>query len=284
MAWTLRPCGPSSQGQFIALDGKALRGSFCRRLEKDAPAHGQRFYAWDHRLILGQLEGREQGKRDRMAASPSCWRMRCCTCGQKKAPSRLMPWAARRKSPARSWKPKETMCWRSKRTSRRCMARSRDALGRGDPWEQLPGVAARLPTRSHPRRSWAHRKPARCTGSAMTCKCWVKSGGGLAGAPAGGRGGKPPGGPWPNQHRTPLLPRASHRALDAQRTGEAMIRCHWGIENQVHWVLDVVFSEDQSRIRREKRLPRNFAHAARRMVLNKLRAYQEPSGKSTASA
>jgi predicted transposase YbfD/YdcC len=28
------------------------------------------------------------------------------------------------------------------------------------------------------------------------------------------------------------------------------VRTHWRIENQLHWVLDVVFDEDQSRIRR----------------------------------
>jgi hypothetical protein len=29
----------------------------------------------------------------------------------------------------------------------------------------------------------------------------------------------------------------------------ALVRGHWGIENQLHWSLDVTFNEDQSRIR-----------------------------------
>ena len=35
---------------------------------------------------------------------------------------------------------------------------------------------------------------------------------------------------------------------DATRFAHA-VRSHWGVENQLHWALDVVFGEDQSRAR-----------------------------------
>lgn len=38
------------------------------------------------------------------------------------------------------------------------------------------------------------------------------------------------------------------RPLTAPAFGAA-VRAHWGIENQVHWLLDLAFHEDQSRIR-----------------------------------
>jgi predicted transposase YbfD/YdcC len=38
----------------------------------------------------------------------------------------------------------------------------------------------------------------------------------------------------------------------------AIIRSHWGIENRVHWILDMSFGEDQSKIRKEN-APQNMA-------------------------
>jgi hypothetical protein len=45
----------------------------------------------------------------------------------------------------------------------------------------------------------------------------------------------------------------------------------------VHWVLDMIFQEDQSRIRAGHGAE-NFSRL-RRMVLNKLRAFEDPSGR-----
>ena len=36
------------------------------------------------------------------------------------------------------------------------------------------------------------------------------------------------------------------------------VRSHWGIENRLHWVLDVTFLEDDCRVRKDH-APHNFA-------------------------
>ena len=68
----------------------------------------------------------------------------------------------------------------------------------------------------------------------------------------------------------------SSLAIDAEKISKA-IRSHWGIENSLHWTLDVTFSEDKSRIRKEN-APENFA-LLRRLAINLLK--QETSFKGS---
>jgi predicted transposase YbfD/YdcC len=51
------------------------------------------------------------------------------------------------------------------------------------------------------------------------------------------------------------------------------VRAHWGIENSLHWVLDVTFREDDSRIRKGY-APENF-NILRQLAINMLK--KEPS-------
>jgi predicted transposase YbfD/YdcC len=51
----------------------------------------------------------------------------------------------------------------------------------------------------------------------------------------------------------------------------AITRSHWGIENQLHWVLDVVFAEDRARNRKDNG-PENLA-ILRKLALNMLRSH-----------
>jgi len=54
---------------------------------------------------------------------------------------------------------------------------------------------------------------------------------------------------------------------DAEQIAKA-VRAHWQVENNRHWTLDVVFSEDQSSVRKDH-APENMA-TVRHMVLNML--------------
>jgi predicted transposase YbfD/YdcC len=66
----------------------------------------------------------------------------------------------------------------------------------------------------------------------------------------------------------------SSLVLSAPRALE-IVRAHWGIENGVHWVLDVAFREDDCRVHTDF-APQNFA-VIRHLALNLLT--QEKSAK-----
>ncbi len=62
------------------------------------------------------------------------------------------------------------------------------------------------------------------------------------------------------------------RYMSGRRFAQS-VRGHWGIENSLHWVLDVTFDEDQSRAR-ERRLADNLSWL-RRFAISLLK--QHPS-------
>ena len=63
----------------------------------------------------------------------------------------------------------------------------------------------------------------------------------------------------------------SSRVLTAEQLA-AHARSHWGIENQLHWVLDVIFAEDASTVRTDN-APENFS-LLRKIALNLLQLHR----------
>lgn len=63
--------------------------------------------------------------------------------------------------------------------------------------------------------------------------------------------------------------------VPAEKLG-GIIRAHWSIENSLHWVLDLAFREDDSRIRKDY-APENFA-VLRHIALNLLKKEKSSKG------
>ena len=98
-----------------------------------------------------------------------------------------------------------------------------------------------------------------------------------------------PHGAWPNLRSVAMV--VTERRVDADIAREvryylsslpgtaatigAAVRGHWGIENRLHWVLDIAFREDESRVR-HGHASQNLA-VLRRLALNLLR--QESTAK-----
>ena len=59
----------------------------------------------------------------------------------------------------------------------------------------------------------------------------------------------------------------SNLNLDAKKFGDS-VRSHWGIENSLHWILDVALNEDDCKIRKDN-APQNFS-VLRHIAINLL--------------
>ena len=57
-------------------------------------------------------------------------------------------------------------------------------------------------------------------------------------------------------------------------------RQHWGIENKLHWFLDVVFSEDRTRLG-ARNAAQNMA-IIRKLVINMIKRYKQATKDETA--
>lgn len=70
----------------------------------------------------------------------------------------------------------------------------------------------------------------------------------------------------------------SSRVLTAAELATAT-RAHWGIENRLHWILDVTMGEDASTLRKDN-APQNLS-LLRKIALNMIRSAPPPARKTS---
>jgi predicted transposase YbfD/YdcC len=82
---------------------------------------------------------------------------------------------------------------------------------------------------------------------------------------------------WRSTTAKPAKPKVRFFLLSRKLSAKQLlkvVRAHWGIENNLHWVLDVLFGEDACRTRKDH-APENLA-AIRKIALNILQATPGP--------
>lgn len=235
---------------IIAVDGKALRGAY-ERGRSATPLHMVNVFATEARMALASCKapGRNEAAGALEVLGMLCLKRRTVTadalhCHRKFAAAVL----ERDGDYVLALKKNQSKMFNA---VVRCFARS-----------GARSVAERLEHSTHDRREWRRATVIRDASFAVTHK--------FPGVVALGRitsrrrlkGG--------GAQRLVVRYYLLSKWMPA-RTLLRVVRSHWAIENQLHWMLDVIFGEDGSRTRKDNG-PENLA-ILRRLALNILRAH-----------
>ena len=129
-----------------------------------------------------------------------------------------------------------------------------------------------------PRNSRRRSRPYRDAKLHRDPRCRLAAGAPPMAGPEGRRGGRKPARNQRQDHQRDAL--LHHLAGAACQPLGPMIRAHWAIENSLHWVMDMVFRDDECRVRTDN-APANFA-TCRHIAYNLTR--KAPGKDSSASA
>jgi len=257
----------ATQGQVIAIDGKSVRRSFDTATGK-AALHLVNAWASHSRLVLGQCA--VEAKSNEIKAIPTLLEMldiKGCIIttdalnSQKKIAAQIVQRGA---DYVLALKDNHALLHQE----------VRDYFH----WcQEQPGGLRRLSESQAEQRNWGHGRceVRRCFAIAVTQEDWpqalrqwpgLKS---LVLVEAQRGTGVDTGTSVVQRFYLSSLPCEAKRLLEA-------VRAHWGVENNVHWCLDVAFDEDGCRVRKDH-AAQNLA-VLRRLCLNLLR--QETTDKN----
>jgi predicted transposase YbfD/YdcC len=262
LRWTqsLRQAVPQ---EIVALDGKALRRAMNK---KENLKYVVSAWAESNNLVLGQLKVTDKAMKSRRCLS-------CCACwNSAAASSRWMRWAAKRRSPRKSSRPTHDYVLALKGNQETVHEEVKSFLDATIIEAQAPRPAgAPVPKAA---ATLAHLQTVEKDHGRMEIRDYYQSDQLSWFADLD---------QWEGLQSIGVV--ESTREVEGVKTTERRyylasfplnvalfaraVRSHWGVENKLHWVMDVCFHEDQSRAR--------TGHAAenlatlRRLALNLLK-------------